>query len=503
MNHLFKTTAILLSIITFYINGIAQEGTLDKHNPFQLNKENVLLNKEDIFHAQSLRREKISPHSEMKQELLDNQNSNETIWVQDSMEFFYYIEDNWELTSCNKVLLRDELGNKTNSITRFWDNVEGWTNKDTIWENYYNSNTLNKYVKRPWNSTTQSWADTSYYSKYYENGLNYQYLSRHWNYSNNEFSIGVNVFFYINNNDDYEYYIVNYWDADSLAWILSEKHSYSYDSNGIHTQTLFQIWDSVADEWRNYQQRLYTYDTNGNNIQTIWHTWIIDTEEWINSRKYIYTYAANGNLTKSLCQGWDSNIEEWENSSQLISIYDNTGNRTQLLSQGWKIDIEDWENSWQHLCIYDVKGNITQLRSQNWNRNNEEWENWYQKIYIYDENGNQTQRLYQNWDINSEEWVNSNKYNYYWSEFEISGIESVNYHKVSVFPNPASDKLKISSEISLKNAIVNIYSISGKLIYNSTLADNSIININDLPAGVYIIKINSESINFVDKIIKN
>ena len=503
MKYLFKATTILLSIITFYINGIAQEGTLNKHKPFKFNKEDVFLNKEDIFHAQSLRREKISLHNKMQQKLLDNKNSKETIWVQDSIEFFDYIEDYWELIWCKKVLLRDELGNKTNSITRFWDNVEGWTNKDTIWENYYNSNTLHKYVRKPWNSSTQSWADTSHYIKYYENGLYSQYLYRHWNYSNNEFGIGFKFHYFLNNNGDYEYDIDYIWDADSLAWILSEKYNYYYDTNGYRDETLIQSWDSVADEWRNYKQRLYTYDTNGNNIQTIWHTWINDTEEWINSRNYLYTYDTNGNQTKEFRQNWDSNIEEWVNSKQYISTYDNNGNLIQRLAQEWKIEIEDWENSSQHLYNYDAKGNLTQHLVQHWNRNIENWENLYQNLYIYDNNENQTQQLQQNWDISIEEWVNSFKYNYYWSEFEISGIESVNYHEVSVFPNPATDKLRISSEISLKKAIVNIFSISGKLIYNSTLADNSIININDLPAGVYIIKINSESINFVDKIIKN
>ena len=86
--------------------------------------------------------------------------------------------------------------------------------------------------------------------------------------------------------------------------------------------------------------------------------------------------------------------------------------------------------------------------------------------------------------------------------FGTTSVSEINTVGISVFPNPATDKIKIESPVSLDNSAVEIYSISGKLVIKTSLNSKSEINISNLPNGIYIIKINSKTVNFAKRIIK-
>ncbi len=86
--------------------------------------------------------------------------------------------------------------------------------------------------------------------------------------------------------------------------------------------------------------------------------------------------------------------------------------------------------------------------------------------------------------------------------FGTTGISETNTTGTSIFPNPASDKIQITSSVSLDNSTVEIYSITGKLVSKTSLNDKNEINISNLSNGIYLIKINSETVNFVERIIK-
>ena len=69
------------------------------------------------------------------------------------------------------------------------------------------------------------------------------------------------------------------------------------------------------------------------------------------------------------------------------------------------------------------------------------------------------------------------------------GTEEVNLNFVSIYPNPTSDILKIKSEIPVKQ--LQLISFEGKVVrkYNAS----SQLNIGDLPAGIYILKVQFEN----------
>ncbi|HEY5370134.1 MAG TPA: M43 family zinc metalloprotease [Hanamia sp.] len=77
--------------------------------------------------------------------------------------------------------------------------------------------------------------------------------------------------------------------------------------------------------------------------------------------------------------------------------------------------------------------------------------------------------------------------------------------KITVYPNPFSSLIKIVSndQKSITGKILRLYDVTGKLYHTETItSENTTLNINGLPAGIYILKIEGGSESFVYKLIK-
>lgn len=88
----------------------------------------------------------------------------------------------------------------------------------------------------------------------------------------------------------------------------------------------------------------------------------------------------------------------------------------------------------------------------------------------------------------------------YWSEFDYKsciGLEDIVKENIdfTVYPNPAKDNITISTK-QLEGGILSLYDIMGKEILRRRINnDETILDINRLKAGVYILKVlNSENI---------
>jgi hypothetical protein len=85
---------------------------------------------------------------------------------------------------------------------------------------------------------------------------------------------------------------------------------------------------------------------------------------------------------------------------------------------------------------------------------------------------------------------------------DISGLLDVNV-TTNIFPNPANDFINVL----VKNDVITtyqIYNITGKNMLNGFLnSDVKQINVSDLPAGLYIIKLTSAQKQSVNPFVKN
>jgi len=84
----------------------------------------------------------------------------------------------------------------------------------------------------------------------------------------------------------------------------------------------------------------------------------------------------------------------------------------------------------------------------------------------------------------------------------IDSFENKNYG-FTLFPNPATEKFFVKTENNeLKNGIVELYSLRGKLLFQKNIQNNQIeIDCRTLKPGMYLVKLESESTVCFDKVI--
>lgn len=84
------------------------------------------------------------------------------------------------------------------------------------------------------------------------------------------------------------------------------------------------------------------------------------------------------------------------------------------------------------------------------------------------------------------------------------GFDEEPYPNLSVFPNPSHGIFNITPLASLHTTSIEVYSIQGELVYNSTVSDEqTTINLTTQPPGIYLVKVvNNNKTIYSQKIIK-
>ncbi|NOX85708.1 MAG: T9SS type A sorting domain-containing protein [Chlorobi bacterium] len=521
-----KRLITLLVLVCLSSVLFAQRGTYE--NPVKVLKDLKSEHKTASFAQQN------ETNDEIK--LLKPNYTRGKIWVNDSILSYKANGADWELTEDFKVLLRDDYGNMTNGITGFYNPfTDMWSKKDTITATYNGPGMNLKYMKKPWNSNTQQWADTSYYNENNENGQWMINLSRYWDPVQNKFLSGNKAYMTLDDEGHYLSKTVYTWGVNHQQWFPDKKQTYTYDDAGNKIRELGQIWSYETEAWADYSQNVFSYDENGNLEQLLTQNWISGIQEWRNNSLSLYTRDGNGKITERLVRKWNSQTEEWVNDKRYLYSYDDSGNLLNRISQNWNIGTEEWDNDRQWLMsnyeqgipkqtVYqnwdkgtgewqndlqffielDESGNYTQQLQQNWNTEAGEWENTAQWFSDYDEQGNITQDLFQTWNNQEGSWENVFRTDYFWSEFETSGISDMNTKLVRIYPNPVTDKITIENAAAASGLMnVSILTVRGRLIKTAALnGQKSIIDLSGLSKGSYILHVETDKGTYTTKIIK-
>lgn len=87
---------------------------------------------------------------------------------------------------------------------------------------------------------------------------------------------------------------------------------------------------------------------------------------------------------------------------------------------------------------------------------------------------------------------------------DILDVQNISLTNLSlkIYPNPAFDKISITTKIALQDATFDIYSISGRLISSNNSNINGKLDISNLPKGTYLLKVNTSETSVVEKFVK-
>jgi hypothetical protein len=153
---------------------------------------------------------------------------------------------------------------------------------------------------------------------------------------------------------------------------------------------------------------------------------------------------------------------------------------------------------------FDNVENETSNTDYLWNSKTNQWTGKSKFEYSYDANRNQILSINNNWDSINNKWTFYLKTFMYYSLFDGSNGITITKSPVtfSLYPNPAKDQLYIDfgfnqqAEISIfnnKGQLVGSFLISGKL---------TVIPVNNLQKGIYIIQIKKQNDVNTQKFIK-
>jgi hypothetical protein len=342
----------------------------------------------------------------------------------------------------------------------------------------------------------------------------------------------------------------------SNAWLNSSLTTNTYDVSGYLTNSLDQTWDIPSTSWVNTFQTKYTNNPDGTVLQTIYQTWagggwldysrstntyntakkvlttISETKLgliWQNSTKIINTYdGSTGYLNNTLKQTWDiisstfktngqtnytnnpdgtvsQSVDQtgdgitWTNLSRVLYTY-TSGKFLTIVSDIWTAG--NWLHSSMETYTYDGTGKLTLVLSQLWDTGLNNWKDDTRSSYTYNLDGTTNIVTTQKYDGVST-WNNTNRVTFGYSPATAIPELAKEAADLSIYPNPATDVIRIESGKSIHGSTYSITDQAGKIVLKGKLIDeNPSIDISTLPTGIYFLYFGEGSRNSY-KVIKN
>ena len=240
-------------------------------------------------------------------------------------------------------------------------------------------------------------------------------------------------------------------------WANSSKLLYTYDSSGYQTNLLGQTWDISTNSWITSFQYNYTNNSNGTIQQYIYQNWNVSSNSWVNVQRSTYTYNSSSKVMTSIFETWSGG--SWSNSSKFLYTYDANGYQTNLLGQIWNIPTNSWITSFQYNYTNNSNGTVQQYIYQNWVESSNNWVNVQRGTYIY------TGQL---------------------------GMETYDFNKIIVYPNPAKDIVSIDvNDFNGEINQVRLINIQGQNVFTYDNANQSKmfnLPINNFSEGIYLLQ---------------
>lgn len=417
---------------------------------------------------------------------------------------YYYLANlfgqTWLNTSQYKVNERDRFGNFIKATTFNFDTLETtWYAGNTYEAAYFDSIHTSTWTANVWDLKVGVWrmSDSILYLPdgspeiawfkvwddigfkflrgkrvsyfYLENGNTEKQFTQAFDTLTRKWKNDRQDFYEYNSQDLMSKNTVIIWDTLNLLWANSELISFSYNENDLLTGQINQEWNAGPATWQNRFKAEFTYNIFGLPDERFVYEWIEATGTWLNMTHTKNLYNLDSQLTETLYQYWDDDEKAWVSNIKINYSYNSLGLRTEVYYQFW--DFYSWVNMSKYL-------------------------------YNYDEHGNRTEYLFISWDFENNLWEDFYKETSYWSEFIPISVDELNFPKVNIYPNPASDVVNITFETEAKNAFCFLFSEEGKLMQKMIFSGNSAkINTSGFLPGTYILRISADTQSLSRKII--
>ena len=206
-------------------------------------------------------------------------------------------------------------------------------------------------------------------------------------------------------------------------------------------------------------------------------------------------YDANGNRTEEIAYGWDSETNEWVADARRVDAYGACGVVTERIEYGWDPGTNEWVTEGRYVNTFDANGNVTEQMRQHLDSETNEWVADARRVDAYGACGVVTERIEYWWDPGTNEWINYGKAQLYWSEISIVPDFFTDNH--AIYPNPFTDFTCIYLSSRETTSKIELFDIRGRIVRTIDNINRNPVTIHrdNLPRGIYLIRIHSDDIH--------
>jgi len=322
---------------------------------------------------------------------------------------------------------------------------------------------------------------------------------------------------------------IEYFSDYDKEWVPNYKTDYYYGENYSDVTLTYSYFDSYElNDWYPEYKEHFILNENREWESGVGYFWDWENENWIpeikftqlawhNFAKLQYTYL-EAQINNDI-NDWKLPSENkkddvsWVNYIKLIVEFDELDRHIYSEVYYWynEGDDEGFNNEWmlsiRYIAEFDHLGNI------------------FKKIfeaYVAEDEYEIFSGMFVDFIYNEDNSISSYVINYYYSDWK--GFEpaleyeyfyysedtnltpDITVDKITIYPNPASSVIYISSENLNEQYKLTIFNLSGQIVYNSEISqygNPEAIDVNFLKSGCYIIQLQNKNRTLNSRFIKN
>ncbi len=384
-----------------------------------------------------------------------------TGFINSDKDEFTYDPNGWEITHLYNIwdeaksqwikeskydYIRDSKGNCTSLVTLGWNaNLSKFENYEKEVNKFDSKNNLILKLFYLWDTDVLGWVNVNVTDNRYN--------------ANNQ--------------------IISVTDSNFLDVFSINRKDYTYDVKGNNTLEVYTKWNFTLLKFENIKKVENTFDNNNRKTKTVWTFWDNNLKVWLNSIYFDYTYNSNGRELSRLDFTWDNTSSSFINTQKVFHTYDLKENLTSSVFSEWDDEEEIWINTYKKASVFDISIPVDQL------------------VWPFNGEGHKsklTQELEYNWNEVSSAWENDFKSTFNYSPFGSATINEIyNSSAITLFPNPANDKVFISIPNYSGNFEVKLMDLSGKILKVNEISNNGYLEVSEATKGIYLIQIYNDS----------
>jgi hypothetical protein len=274
------------------------------------------------------------------------------------------------------------------------------------------------------------------------------------------------------------------WDKDSSRWENYFKDSINYYKTNLINQHYVYLWNDSTLNWQPLSNSNNFYNSQDLLIQTDNYS----SKDSILGYQYFFSYDSNNFPYEMLIKRIDTSYQ-LKNSERHQRINNQYGDPADYYMFTWDSNISSWSPAIRiksNFDInYDVDNAIYPFRFQSSIQ--------YNKIILSESFFDYDTTLNQ-WDTDS-----FARFYFYSLNEVLHTSKSISNKNTNVYPNPTSDYIHFDIPLNNQDAQIEVFDITGKLIYQAALGNDKNLSVNSFNKGLYLFRIVSQNSTYSGK----